>query len=65
MYLLFLPKWIPNPIKWENYINAWNAVPFGMFFINSVIIAISVTFGKVVTSSLAALLLRGLNFWKG
>ncbi|MEK6645406.1 MAG: carbohydrate ABC transporter permease [Candidatus Firestonebacteria bacterium] len=59
----FPPKWIPNPIKWENYINAWNAVPFGMFFINSVIIAISVTFGKVVTSSLAAFAFARLKFF--
>ena len=59
----FPPKWIPSPVKWENYINAWNSVPFGMFFINSIIVAIAVTFGQVFNSSLAAFAFARLTFW--
>ncbi|MBN1897200.1 MAG: carbohydrate ABC transporter permease [Spirochaetes bacterium] len=49
-------------IVWRNYIDAWNAVPFGRFFINSIIVTVCVTFGQVFTSSLAAYAFARLNF---
>lgn len=33
--------WVPTKVLWENYPDAWNAVPFGRFFINSIIITIA------------------------
>ena len=33
--------WFPSTPQWSNYPEAWNAVPFGRFFINSIIITIS------------------------
>ncbi|MBU1077281.1 MAG: carbohydrate ABC transporter permease [Spirochaetes bacterium] len=47
---------------WKNYIAAWNAVPFGKFFINSIFVSICITFGQVFTSSLAAYAFARLNF---
>lgn len=47
---------------WKNYIDAWNAVPFGRFFINSIFVSICITFGQVFTSSLAAYAFARLNF---
>jgi len=47
---------------WSNYTDAWNAVPFGMFFINSIFVAVCVTFGQVFTSSLAAYAFARLKF---
>lgn len=47
---------------WQNYPEAWNVVPFGRFFINSIFVAICVTFGQVFTSSLAAYAFARLNF---
>ena len=36
------PVWIPIPPQWGNYIEAWNALPFNRFFLNSLFIT---TFG--------------------
>lgn len=33
--------WIPSTPIWENYPDAWNAVPFSRFFINSTIITVA------------------------
>jgi len=49
-------------IRWRNYVDAWKAVPFGRFFINSLFVSICVTFGQVFTSSLAAYAFARLNF---
>ncbi len=56
------PKWIPKPIIWENYPKAWNAVPFARGYINSIFVAVTVTFGQVFTSSLAAYAFARLSF---
>lgn len=56
------PKWIPSPARWKNYPDAWNAVPFGLFFVNSIIVAVCVTIGQVFTSSLAAYAFARLKF---
>jgi multiple sugar transport system permease protein len=49
-------------IIWQNYVKAWKAVPFPRFFLNSIIVSVSVTFGQVFTSSLAAYAFARLNF---
>lgn len=56
------PQWIPKPIVFRNYIEAWNAVPFNRFFINSIFVSVCVTVGKVVTASLAAYAFARLEF---
>jgi sn-glycerol 3-phosphate transport system permease protein len=33
-------QWLPSTLLWENYRDAWNTVPFGRFYINSVIITL-------------------------
>ncbi|MBQ7257061.1 MAG: carbohydrate ABC transporter permease [Abditibacteriota bacterium] len=58
----FPPEWIPNPIKWSNYKDAVEAVPFFRYFMNSVIISVTVTFGQVLTSAMAAYAFSRLNF---
>jgi len=55
-------NWIPKRIVWENYYRAWKAVPFGRFYLNSIIVAICVTIGVVFTSSFAAYAFSRLNF---
>jgi multiple sugar transport system permease protein len=59
---VFPPEWIPSPIHWSNYAEAWGAVPFGRFLLNSAIVSISVTFGQLVTCSLAAYAFARLEF---
>jgi len=57
------PIWIPNHLAWENYTKAVSAMPFGRFYLNSLIVAVSVTFLQLFTSSLAAFAFARLRFW--
>lgn len=52
----------PSGVHWENYIQAWTTVPFGAFFKNSVIVAICVTAGQLLTSSMAAYAFARMRF---
>ncbi len=53
---------IPDPIVWKNYAEAWEAIPFGRFYMNSVAVALAVTLGQVLTSSMAAYAFSRLKF---
>jgi len=55
-------NWIPAKMVWSNYVRAWQVVPLGRFYLNSVIVAICVTAGQVFTSSFAAYAFARLNF---
>ncbi len=50
----FPPIWIPNPIKWSNYPDALNYIPFGLYLGNTLAIAIPATLGVMVSSSVVA-----------
>ena len=50
----FPPKLIPSNPTLDNYVSALNMVPFGRFLTNSLLVGICVTFGQLVTCSLAA-----------
>jgi len=56
------PRWIPNPIRLANYLDAWRAIPFGRGYINSLFVSITVTAGQVFTSALAAYAFARLSF---
>lgn len=47
---------------WKNYIEAWNYTNFGRQFINSIIMATTVTFGQIITSALSGYAFARLNF---
>ena len=51
---LFPPKWIPSHFKFENFGNAWQLQPFGMFLKNSLIVVGMTTVAQVFSSSLIA-----------
>ncbi len=53
---------IPDTIVWHNYVVAWTKGQFGTYFLNSVIYTVSVVFGIVVVSSLAAYAFSRLKF---
>lgn len=44
---------IPRHWLWSNISAAWNAAPFGRFFINTAIFAVATTFGQIGTGLLA------------
>ncbi len=52
----------PQPIVWHNYVEAWQAIPFGRFYLNSILVALCVTVGQVLTSSMAAYAFARLKF---
>ncbi len=58
----FPPQWIPSTLVLQNYVRAWNAAPFARYFFNSTVIAIAVTLGTLVTSSLAAYAFARIRF---
>ncbi|HWO89014.1 MAG TPA: carbohydrate ABC transporter permease [Gemmatimonadales bacterium] len=56
------PPLIPAPPRWRNYPEALTALPFGRFFLNSLVFSGCVVAGQVVTSALAAYALARLEF---
>jgi multiple sugar transport system permease protein len=56
------PEWIPSTFVWDNYVRAWQAAPFARYFVNSIIVAVAVTAGTLVTSSLAAFAFARIRF---
>lgn len=56
------PKLIPTTIQWGNYREALTSMPFDRFYLNSFIVAISVTTLQLLTSSLAAFAFARLRF---
>ena len=58
----FPPQWIPNPIKWQNYVEVFEAVTVWRYTLNSLFITILGTLGTVLSSSLAAYSFARLRF---
>ena len=59
---IFPPQWIPQPFVWQNYVNAWNAIPLGRFYLNSFFVAATVTIGQAIVCSMAAYVFARLQF---
>lgn len=51
-----LDKNVIFPTVWhpENYVLAWNAAPFDIYFKNSILMALATVVGQIITSSMAA-----------
>jgi multiple sugar transport system permease protein len=49
----FPPRFVPELLRWSNYIEAWQAIPFSRFFFNSLFVAVATTIAVVLTSSMA------------
>ena len=50
----FPPTWIPNPFRWQNYVEAWNYVPFGLFILNTLVIAVGAIIGNLISCTIIA-----------
>lgn len=46
-------QWLPDSLNWNNYSEAFETAPFGRFFLNSTIVAISVTATTVFFAAMA------------
>jgi multiple sugar transport system permease protein len=55
-------RWIPQQAQWENYPNALSRGAFGVYFFNSVIVALAVTAGNLIICSVAGYGLAKFRF---
>jgi sn-glycerol 3-phosphate transport system permease protein len=53
---------LPLNVDWENFVQAWRAEPFGIFFVNSIVSNLLIVFFQVITSSMAAYALAFTEF---
>jgi ABC-type glycerol-3-phosphate transport system permease component len=57
------PFALPEVIKFDNYINAWNAGNFNLYFLNSIIVTVPSVLGVLGVSSLAGYAFARLTFF--
>jgi multiple sugar transport system permease protein len=55
-------SFLPQPWTLDNYVDAWNAVPFGQAYLNSIYIAVLVVAGTLVTGSMAGYAFARIRF---
>ncbi|MDQ0871522.1 multiple sugar transport system permease protein [Paenibacillus sp. V4I3] len=58
------PRWIPNPMHWRNYFDAFTRISFPRMFSNTLIVTVFSTLGMLIVSPLAAYSLAKLD-WRG
>lgn len=51
---IYPPIWIPDPIRWDNYLLAFNEGSLGIYLINTVIVTVPSVLGAVLSNALAA-----------
>lgn len=56
------PRLLPETIRWENYREALTILPFGRFFLNTILITALSVVGQLVTCSMAAYAFARLQF---
>jgi multiple sugar transport system permease protein len=56
------PVWIPKPLVWENFIEVFDTLPFGIFFLNSLKVALLGTLGTLISCSSGAYAFARLRF---
>jgi multiple sugar transport system permease protein len=56
------PSLIPSEVRWENYSDVFNTVPFERFYLNTIFVTIMRTIGQVFFASLAAFAFSQLHF---
>ena len=56
------PVWIPSPLVWDHFWQAWSAGNFGLYFVNTATITVTATLGQVLTASMAAFGFSRLRF---
>jgi multiple sugar transport system permease protein len=59
---VFPPQWIPHPIAWRNYVEAVTALPFHLFFRNTLVICVVNLVGTLLSASMTAFAFARLRF---
>lgn len=60
------PSLLPNPVRWENFVNAmtYSGMPFGRFFLNTIFVTSLSAIGTLFSSFIVAYAFSRLR-WKG
>lgn len=58
----FPPEWVPNPIRWSNYADVFDIVPFARGWWNSTVVAGLTVTGTLVSASIVAFGFARLRF---
>lgn len=56
------PEWWPKPFTISNYVKALQETPLMRYFVNSVIVSVSMVLGQVITGSMAGFAFARMNF---
>jgi ABC-type glycerol-3-phosphate transport system permease component len=59
---VFPPQWIPNPVRWQNYVDVFTEVPVFLYVRNTLIITVSSTIGTVLCTILTGYAFARLRF---
>lgn len=51
--VLWPPKWIPNPIRWDNYVYAFRQAAFSRYLGNTLLVTVPSVIGAVASNALA------------
>lgn len=60
---LYPPQLVPNPISFGNYVEALTAIPYRLFFRNTIVITLAALVGELISSSLVAYSFARLRWW--
>jgi sn-glycerol 3-phosphate transport system permease protein len=58
------PPWLPKEWRWANFSEAWNAAPFGQFYLNSIITTLAGTGLELINATMTAYAFAFLRFPK-
>jgi multiple sugar transport system permease protein len=50
----FPPEWIPNPVAWTNFGEAWSALPFSAMVLNSIFVTTLAMIGELASAAVVA-----------
>ncbi len=59
---VFPPQWIPDPVRWQNYIDVFRLVPVWLYTSNTLIITITSTIGTVLCTIITGYAFARLRF---
>lgn len=56
------PVYLPDPVRWQNISDVWQAIPFGRFALNSLVLALATIIGRLLSCSVVAFAFARLRF---
>lgn len=59
---LFPPQWIPNPVRWQNYVDVFTTSRYELYLWNSFKVATLTTIGTVIVSTLSGYAFAKIRF---